>query len=29
VVKILEKRFGNKSGVEEFPDMVHGWMVRA
>ena len=30
LVELLKERFGEeKTGVTEFPDMVHGWVVRS
>lgn len=28
VYEILEKKFGNKNDMKEFPDMAHGWVPR-
>lgn len=29
ITNILIKKFGDKGGTQEFPDMKHGWLIRA
>ena len=29
IAKILEEKFGDKTGVEEWPNQKHGWVMRA